>query len=292
MKKVLLTGGTGFIGRSILPILGRECSVDAPSRHELDIIDSQSVHDYFLSKRYDVVIHCANINPYRNPQNDKQENMFEYTLRGFFNIEREKKSYDKLFYIGSGAEYDKRKDISFVKEGNIGESIPHDPYGFAKYILNDKARSSTNIYNLRIFGCYGPTDAKGKFIRDAIDCCFEGKAVSIRQNCLFDYMYVDDLGEIILRIINTPLAYHDYNICSGRRIALEDIAKIVAKQMGNPKKIEILKPGWNKEYTADNSRILSEIKDFNFTSLEEGISRQIAWQRTIGNEEKNRGYYF
>jgi GDP-L-fucose synthase len=145
--------------------------------------------------------------------------------------------------------------------------------------MNADARQSANVYNIRIFGCYGPTDAKTKFIRDAIDCCLEGRPITIRQDCMFDYMYVEDLAEIIKTMSGTALRYHDYNVCTGRRIALSEVAAEVARQMGNNRPIEIGKPGWNSEYTASNSRFMMEFPGFEFTSIEDGIARQIAWQK-------------
>lgn len=285
MMRVLLTGGTGFIGRNILPIL-RECAeVDAPHRDELNTASEESVRKYFASRTYDVVIHAANSNPFRNPGCDSRENMLDASLRGFMNLRNQSGRYGRMLYFGSGAEYDKRFDIVAVKEEQIGASIPVDVYGFAKYIMNELARGSDNIFNLRVFGCYGPTDSRTKFIRDAIDCCFENRAITIRQNCLFDYTYVDDIGRLVCRMMSMDLRYHDYNLCSGRRISLLEIAEIVNRQMRNDRKPEIASPGWNKEYTADNGRLLAELGNFEFTSIEEGITRQIAWQKGVQNEK-------
>ena len=147
--------------------------------------------------------------------------------------------------------------------------------------MNIDAKNSNNIYNLRIFGCYGIGDAKGKFIRDAIDCCLTNNAITIRQNCMFDYMYVEDLGKILLELLPRQLSFHDYNVCSGKRISLEEIAKIVNKQMNNNKQIKFLKDGWNKEYTASNARLLKEINNFKFTSIDDGILKQIQWQKEL-----------
>ena len=281
MKKILLTGGTGFIGRSILPILREHFEVDAPPRSELDTVSPESVHAFFAGRLYDAVIHSANCNPVRNPQCDGPVDMLDASLRAFLNLKSVSSHYGRMFYFGSGAEYDKRYEIKSIREEEIGRSIPADTYGFAKYIMNELARASKNIYNLRIFGCYGPTDSKSKFIRDAIDCCLEERAVTIRQDCMFDYTYVDDIGRIICRLIDMDLKYHDYNVCTGTRVALSEIAAVVNWQMGNYRNVEIAAPGWNREYTADNSRLIVELGDFAFTSLEEGIARQIAWQKGL-----------
>lgn len=277
-KKILLTGGTGFIGGNILPILQKKYEVKSPRRNELNINDESSVDEYLSNNKFDILIHSANITPGKNSA-DKMENMLEYTIKAFLNFQKHSDKFEKIFYFGSGAEYDKRKDIVLIKETDIGNSIPVDPYGLAKYVINQIARGSKNIYNLRIFGCYGPTDAKTKFIRDCIDCCLEHKPITIRQNCYFDYMYVEDLARIIDKMINSELKYHDYNICTGKRIDLLTIAKIIDKKMQNNQGIKIGQEGLNKEYTANNARLLSDIGAFDYTCIEDGIQKQIDWQK-------------
>lgn len=282
MVEILLTGGTGFVGRSIKPILeSHGFRVTAPRRAELNVIDEDSVNSYLKNNKFDILIHCAQISPLNNPELDKAENMLEYTLRGFYNIMQYSSHFDKVFYTGSGAEYNKQFDIISAKEEDIGKHIPHDAYGFAKYIMNQYARTSSNVYNFRLFGIYGPTDCKGKFIRDAIDCCLENRAVTIRQNCMFDYLYVDDLGHILAHFIEHEPQYHDYNICSGKRVSLLEIAKEVSSLMNNHLNPVIAKEGWNREYTGSNERLISEFPQFKFTSLEAGITKQIKWQREL-----------
>ena len=279
MKKILLTGGTGFIGRSILPILREHFDVTAPTRAELNLTDETAVRSYLENGRFDFVFHCANPNPAKNNL-DAPDRLGLDSLRAYFSLRRCSDLYGKLFYLGSGAEYDKRFDIVSVKEEQIEARLPADDYGFAKYIMNRDAQASKNIYNLRVFGCYGPTDAKTKFIRDAIDRCLENRPITIRQNCMFDYMYVEDLAYIAGRLMEKEsLAFHDYNVCSGKRVSLLEIAEIVKERMNNPYPIETAKDGWNKEYTGDNSRLLKEISGFHFTSIGEGIDRQIKWQK-------------
>ena len=280
MIKVFLTGGTGFVGRNILPELSSCYTILAPKRNELDLYNEHAVYDFVKHNRVDIILHFANPNPYKNSL-DSQDSFFFDSLKLYYNIKRCSAITDKIFYLGSGAEYDKRFDINSVTEDQIGANIPSDLYGFAKYIMNEDARQSANIYNLRIFGCYGPTDAKTKFIRDAIDCCLENRAVTIRQNCLFDYMYVEDLAKVIHFFIEHKPVFHDYNVCSGIKISLKELADIVSEKMNNPYSVEILKQGWNKEYTADNTRLVQEFSDFSLTSFSDGIDKQIKWQRGL-----------
>lgn len=277
-KRMLLLGGTGFIGRNILPSVREDFLVDSPSRGELDLLDEGAVERLVRNSSYDVVVHLANSTPAKNPK-DAPERMLADSLRAYFNLRRNADAFGRMLYVGSGAEYDKRRPIVSVLESDIGRHVPLDDYGFAKYVMNEDARRSDNVYNIRIFGCYGPTDAKTKFIRDAIDCCLENRPITIRQDCMFDYMYVEDLAGVVRAMSGATLRHHDYNVCTGRRVALSEVAAEVARQMGNVRPVEVAKPGWNNEYTASNARFLAEFPDFGFTSLKAGVARQIAWQK-------------
>lgn len=276
MKKLLLTGGTGFIGRNILPVLREKYDVCAPTRAELDINDQNSIDAFLNENKPDVLVHCAIVNPAKAA--DAGRNVLTDTLRSFLCLIRY--SFEKIVYIGSGAEYDKSKDIVNVSEEDIGKNIPADEYGLAKYALNEIARSSKNIVNLRIFGCYGAMEPERRFIRHAIDCCLKNEAVTIRQDCRFSYVFVKDLARAVLRVLENETKCHDYNICSGT-YKLSELAEIVKEQTGNSLPVEIGAEGFNNEYSAVCTRFTKEFPDFEFTPIERGIAEQISWQRSL-----------
>ncbi|MGN1078937.1 MAG: NAD-dependent epimerase/dehydratase family protein [Alphaproteobacteria bacterium] len=277
MKKILLTGGTGFIGRNILPILQEKYDVFAPNRAELNVNDQKSIDMWLDKNDVDILVHCAIVNPAKTE--DRNRNVLNDTLKSFLCFNRH--AFEKIVYIGSGAEYDKSSDIIDVSEEDIGKNIPTDEYGLAKYALNEIARSSENIINLRIFGCYGPAEPERRFIRHAIECCLKSEPVSIRQDCQFSYVYVKDLGQAVLRVLETTTKFRDYNICSDFSYKLSDLAEIVKKQMRNFLATNVLTPGLNKAYTGKNSRFKNEFPDFEFTPIEQGIAEQIVWQRSL-----------
>ncbi len=274
MKNVLLTGGSGFIGRNIIPIIEKECILYAPRRSELDLYDEQKVRDYIIDNKIEVVIHSANPNPVKNAL-DKQENMFEDSIRIFMNLFRAQDCYEVMYTLGSGAEYDKSMEICQISEMDETRSIPKDSYGLAKYTMNQIIQKNEKQCNLRIFACYGPTDHESKFITHCINCCKKNEDITIRQNCYFDYMQVQDLGEILIYFINNKPKEKSYNICSGTRITLFDIAQEVKRQMKTHNNIIIFKDGFNNEYTGSNKRLLDEIGDYRFIDIIEGIKIQI-----------------
>ena len=272
--KILLTGGSGLVGRNVLPILKKKYDIYAPTRKELDLLDYKAVEKYLKKNKFDIIFHCANPNQAHNSIDSDYE-ILNKSLRCFMNLYRLRKRCNKLFYIGSGAEFDKTKDMIEISEKNFDRSVPLDDYGFAKYIMNHLSQQSENVYNLRLFACFGPGDTPNKFITHCIQSIINDKDITIRQNCVFDYIQVYDLANIFSYFIENKPKYHDYNIASGKRYTLVEIAEKVLKLMDSDKKICILNEGMNNEYTPDISRLLKEMDNYQFISLDEGIKLQI-----------------
>lgn len=279
MKKILLTGSSGFIGSNVLPFIQKKYEVYAPGRNKLDVRNAEQVKQYLKKHKFDVIIHFASPSPIRSGELDSYETLFEDSLKIFMNFYNMKDSFGKMLYSGSGAEFDKRRDIKLVKECEIGQYVPDDSYGLSKYIINELASKSENIYNFRIFACYGPNEYDSKFITHCIRRCLKNEPITIRRDCYFDYLYVDDYAKYISYFINHTPQFHDYNATSGIRLKLSTIAEIVRNQINSTLPIQILSDGMNKEYTADNTRIIQEIGIKKLISIEEGITKLIEWEK-------------
>lgn len=278
MKRVLITGSTGFVGRNTLRFLEPGCELFTPSRKELNLLDEDAVRNYIAENRIEVVLNLANPNPVKNKL-DNQITMFEDSMRIFLNLYRAQDCYEMMYTLGSGAEYDKSKDAVQVTEEEETRSLPYDSYGLSKYLANCLISQSLKQCNLRIFGCYGPTDHESKFITHAIRCCLRNEDITIRQDCYFDYMHVYDLGRIMRFFIDYVPRHRSYNICTGTRVLLSEIAEKVKTLMGSDSEIIVLKEGLNKEYTGSNKRLLEEMGEYEFMTLEEGIKLQIEEER-------------
>lgn len=287
MMKILFTGGSGLVGRNIIPILSQKYDIYAPTRKELNLLNTNEVEQYIKYHDFDIIIHSANPNPTKNIL-DINDRMFEESLKSFMNIYRMKKHCKRLYFIGSGAEMDKALPMNKIKETEFDRSIPNDVYGFSKYIMTHLALNSDNVYNLRLFACYGPSDHHSKFISHCIRCILRDEDITIRQNCYFDYIHTNDLANIILYFIENEPQHHDYNIASGKRYSLIEIAQKVLNVMENEHKIIVQSNGLNNEYTPDISRLKNEIGAYQFMSLEEGIKTLIPYEEDkLKNEKKS-----
>lgn len=154
MKTVLITGAgpTGITGRAIKEYLENDYSIHAPSSKELDLTDDAAVRAYFDTNHIDFVVHCATYRSNIIQTTHMVDEELESNLRMYFALASQSDKFEKMVYLGSGAEYDKSRPIVNIKEEQFGESIPKNKYGLGKYIMNQHCRNCKNIYNLRMFG--------------------------------------------------------------------------------------------------------------------------------------------
>lgn len=279
---ILLTGGSGFVGRNVKEYLqAKDYQIYAPSSRELDCLDETAVREHLAHNHYDMILHFAVYGDVIDKTKDGSK-ILEYNLRMFLNFARYSELYGKMIYTGSGAEYDKRYPIEMVTENDLlNRSIPIDQYGLMKYTVNQIIEKSNNIYNLRLFGIFGKYEYwKTKFISNL--CCksLKGLPLSIRQNCYFDYLYIDDFCQMLELFMKVEKPqYYVYNAVSGDRIDLLNLANIVNEIADVQQKIYVCKEEYANEYTANNSRIMAELPEMAFTERKQAIRELYYWYK-------------
>lgn len=285
--RILITGGSGFVGRNVKEYLvNKGYDVFAPSSKELNCIDEEMVKKHLSKNYYDVVLHFAVYGDGIDKSKDATKAL-EYNLRIFTSFADCSKMYGKMIYTGSGAEYDKRYPIRMVREEDIvNHSIPVDQYGLMKYVVNQIIEKSDNIYNLRLFGIFGKYEYwKTKYISNL--CCksLKGLPLTIRKNCYFDYLYIDDFCRLLEAFIKIEKPkYHTYNAVRGQRVDLYSLAELVNEIAGYKQKIIVCQEGYANEYTANNERILQEISGFEFTDMKTAVQELYLWYKKYQEE--------
>lgn len=277
MKKVLITGANGFIGKNLKELLATKYKVFAITRQELDLLDTVSVAKFFKNKHFDVVIHTAVVGGKRNVVVDSALNK---NLTMFFNLVGQKKHFDKFINLGSGAEYDKSRPIIKIKEEEFGLCIPKDDYGLYKYVCSQFIEGRVGFYNLRLFGVYGKyEDDSVRFISGAIKQNLARKPIKINQNVVFDYLYIDDLARILEFFIDKSPKFNVYNVASGERVDLVTIANMINSVSSFKSKIIVANKGLNKEYTANVDRLKKDISNFKLISTINSLKVLLIWYR-------------
>lgn len=272
--KILVTGSTGFVGRNVKEYFLKytDYEVMAPNSKELDCLDEKRVKEYLQKHKFNMVLHFAVYGDGIDKTKDGTK-LVEYNLRMFLNFAQHSDLYGKMIYTGSGAEYDKRFSIVKVREEDIGKTIPTDPYGVMKYTVGQLIEQSNNIYNLRLFGIFGPYEYwKTKFISNICCKAIKGLPLSIRQDCSFDYIWIEDFCRLLLAFIQLKAPkYHTYNAVSGMPVKLSELAQIVNQISGHSSSVYICREGMANEYTASNKRIMTELNNFQYTNIEQSV---------------------
>lgn len=274
MKRVLLTGATGFIGRNLYENMVGDYELFKPGRKELDLSDMDAVEVYLREHRFDAVIHCANTSDTNNTAATESSFLIS-NLKMFFVLESLSGLYGKMIYFGSGAEYDRTRYIPLMPEDYFGKNVPpaRDSYAFAKYVMAKVAGSSKNIFDLRLFGLFGKYEMwRRRFISNTICRALKGMPIRINNNAVFDYMWVEDLVPITEWFIENEPRHRCYNVCTGKPMELLTIARIVCDVLNVPDNIVVIKDGV-REYTGDNSRLRAEMNNVSFTDMRTAIEK-------------------
>ncbi len=284
MKTVLLTGGSGFIGRNVCEQLGTAYAISAPSHTELDLTDSSAVRSYLRGKKFDAVVHCAIKPGHRNAQD--LSGLLYADTRQFFNLAGNDASWGKMILLGSGLVYNQRHYQPGLKESFCGEFPPEDETGFAKYLMaRHGEKFPGRIVDLRPFGVYGKyEDYAIRFISNAICKTLFGLPVTVMQNRKFDYIHVDDLVRVLRHFIDNPLLHSAYNVTPDAPLELVALANMVVSLSRSPVPVTVKNPGMGVEYSGDNTLLKSVMPDFRVTPVDEGIRVLYGWYAARKNE--------
>ena len=272
---IFITGANGFVGSRLKEYLQKTYNyynLFTPSSKELDLADEKQVDSYVLSNKIDIIIHLANRGGGRDVADMK--NITEYNLRIFFNIAKHEKNVKKIISFGSGAEYGKHKPIVEAKEEDYLKEQAHDEYGFYKSITSKYIEKTEKIVQLRIFGAYGEYENyRFKFISNAIVKNLLQLPIVVNKNVYFDYIYIDDLVKMIDWFIHNENQEKIYNVSTGKKIDLISLVNLVNETSDFKSEIRVLNKGLNNEYTSNNDKLMNELKDFEFTSHKDAITK-------------------
>ncbi len=283
--RLLITGGSGFIGRNLAEQLAATYEISAPSSAELDLLNEHAVREYLDAHRFEVVVHAATTRS--NRRVGAPPDLLDRNCRMFFNLVRNHELFGKLIHFGSGAEYDRVQLPPRVREDYFDTRVPRDPYGFSKYICAKYIERSDRIVNLRLFGVFGAyEDYTVRFISNACCRALKGLPIVLRQDIVFDYLYVKDLAKITMWFIKNDARQKAYNVATGRPIALTELARVIARvsnQISGPNPtVSVQSEGLGLEYSADNSRMLVEMGGYQFWDVEASLRDLYSWYAQRG----------
>ena len=298
MRKVLVTGATGFIGRHCLPLLlARGDRVHAVSSktvpktsdnicwHQADLLDPAQIAELIGSIQPSHLLHFAwfavpkqywtSLDNFRWVQGSLS------LLQSFA-----QHGGERVVMAGTCAEYDWQ--YGYCSE-QITPLLPATTYGICKHSLQSMLNafaSQTGISAAwgRIFFVYGPYEPPQRLVpavvrsllQDRPARCSHGKQIR-------DFLYVRDLADAFVALLGSSVA-GSVNMASGNPVTLKDIIENVAAQLERPDLIRLgaIPPAANDPplLVADVSRLTDEVGWQPRFSLDAGLAETISWWKS------------
>jgi len=245
---VLITGGNGYVAKSLYEGLKHFHSVTKIGRKEVDLTHAASLNKFFKNKYFDVVIHCAVVGGSRlksDSWKDCDENITMY-----YNLLQFRDYYTKMIHFGSGAElYAKDK-----------------PYGFSKSVIRNSILNRKDFYNIRIFGVFDENEVDTRFIKANLKRTLSGEPMIIHRDKAMDLFYMQDLVKLVDHYILNENLPKEIDCTYSRTMNLTEVAQIIAQL--SDKKCEVILQ--SKETDTDYKGKYVDL-GLDFVGLEKGI---------------------
>lgn len=291
---ILITGGAGFIGSHITDILiknnynclvldnlstGKKENInDKALFYNIDIKDYNKLESIFSENNIEIVIHLAAQvsvpNSIRNPINDADENII-----GSLNIIELSKKYNikNIIASSSAAVYGLPKKLPIDE---IHSTNPISYYGLSKLTMEKyMILSNINYVICRFSNVYGPRQTphgEAGVISIFMDNALKNKDLNIfgNGNQTRDFIYVEDIAFIFLKIIENNIQNEVLNISTNFSITINELAQTIIK-IQNKNNIDInyfdRRDGDIDHSILDNTKLLNIIREIEFTNINDGL---------------------
>ncbi len=295
MKRVLVTGATGFIGRHcIAPLLALGYEVHAVSSkppqsadsgvhwHRLDLLDSAQLRGLLTRVQPTHLLHLAwYMIPEKYP--GAPENLL--WVQASLELLRRFQEHggERAVLAGSSFEYD--WNYGYCSEFTTAKA-PTTIYGTCKNALASLVEAYSGATQLsaawaRIFFLYGPHEHPERLVSSVIRSLLRGEPARCSHgNQIRDYLYVQDVADALVAIMETQVQ-GPVNVGSGRHLALRDIIGLIGKKL-NQEDLILLgtlpsRPNDFPVVVADARRLFQEVGWQPRYDLEQGLDHTIQW---------------
>jgi nucleoside-diphosphate-sugar epimerase len=306
MKRVLVTGAKGFIGRHCLPLLlARGYEVHAVSRHaveqslpgtvwhQCDLFEKGCPSRLVKKTGPEYLLHLAWYaipgKFWESPENTGWVRVSLDLFNAF-----EESGGKRLVAAGTCAEY----------AGNAGECgeettplLPSTLYGSSKHALERGLRSSYSKRGklpyawARVFHLYGAYENPARLVAYAVRSLLRGEPALCSNGLqLLDLLQVEDVASAFVELLVSDVT-GAVNIGSGNPVEVREVLNEIGRQIGRPQLIRLgAKPSASNttRLWANTEKLAKELGWKPHYDLTGGIKRTIEWWRTTGDPKRSR----
>jgi UDP-glucose 4-epimerase len=300
MKRVLITGVTGFIGRYlatsysqsgwIVDGVGTSASEMLPclDRYLQARLPDPRLEDFVRERPPNVCIHCAGETAIalsmKNPKSDFESSAV--TTFALCEILRVYAPEVRLVFISSAAIYGNPKVLPINENQPV---FPLSPYGYHKALCEQILTEYSHLYSLhtasvRIFSAYGP-GLRRQVIWDMCRRVTGGEVIELHGTGMEsrDFIHIHDVVSAIRLVESRSNGNNDkYNVASGKAIKIAELIDLLLSRFGRSISVKfdgVIQAGSPLNWCADITRL----KSLGFepsVSLEEGLKDVVQWYTT------------
>jgi len=300
-KRVVVTGGAGFLGRFVVQKLREQNSrhVFVPRSAEYDLCEKEDVDRLFDAARPQVIIHLAAVVGGIGANRMHPGRFFyDNAMMGLQMIEGARRhGLEKFVCLGTVCSYPKFTPVPFQEE-NIWNGYPEEtnaPYGLAKKMLLVQLEAYRQEYGFRgIYlipvNLYGPRDnfdlETSHVIPALIRKCVEAKRAGAPQLVVWgtgqatrEFLYVEDAAEAIVLASEKYDGAAPMNLGSGQEVSIRDLVEMIQAMTGYVGEViwDQTQPDGQPRRSLDTSKASDFLGWRARVPLREGLRRTIEW---------------
>jgi len=296
-KKVLVTGGSGFLGRNIVDFCKSKYETFSPRSETFNLFDYDSVIDYLETNKPDVIVHSAAYYGGLNINIEEPANLFHKNTLMTANLYEAaaKSGVKKVVSVGSACAYPGNINGD-MSEKDFWSGPMHDSvigYGSSKKIQLIAQKSYYQQYGLEgnhlcLTNLYGPHDVFQEYRAHVVAALIKRFSDEINKpqitnwgdgSPIREFIYVKDAAEAIFRFIDQDHDLEPVNIGTGIGTSIKELSDLTALYIGYKGAIkwDTSKPNGVQRKVLDVSKMKLKIPDFKPLNFEAGLKLTVDW---------------